>query len=269
MPFFTTWLETADSRPATVGLSQPTATLKFVGKNFVCPDDDTDANLSLQAIVPLVFPGGAYTVLTYQSYKILPKGNGLYEAEVTYGRQSPLFTFEIAGGQQKITQSLETIQSYAPEGEMAPDFQGAIGVDGDKVNGVDISVPTFAFEITIHVQPGLVTQAYILSLANLAWTVNTATFYGFDPGEVLFVGVRGSQRGLEDVELTYKFQRQPTKYDIQVGDITVTQKDGWEYLWILYANSVDATANVLVKVPSAAYVERVYEYGDFSILGIG
>lgn len=40
------------------------------------------------------------------------------------------------------------------------------------------------------------------------------------------------------------------------------------YLWVRYANSVDDTAKALVKKPIATYVERVYEYGDFSLMGI-
>ena len=36
-----------------------------------------------------------------------------------------------------------------------------------------------------------------------------------------------------------------------------------------YADAEDATAKAIVKVPVAVYVEKVYEDGDFSGLGIG
>ena len=36
-----------------------------------------------------------------------------------------------------------------------------------------------------------------------------------------------------------------------------------------YADAEDATAKAIVKVPVAAYVEKVYEESDFSGLGIG
>jgi len=36
-----------------------------------------------------------------------------------------------------------------------------------------------------------------------------------------------------------------------------------------YADAEDATAKAIVKVPVAAYVEKVYEEGSFSSLGIG
>ncbi len=40
-------------------------------------------------------------------------------------------------------------------------------------------------------------------------------------------------------------------------------------MWVRYEDSEDATAKALVKKPVAVYVEKVYEYGDFSGLGIG
>ena len=54
---------------------------------------------------------------------------------------------------------------------------------------------------------------------------------------------------------------------LQVGDITGIDKKGWEYLWVRYADAEDQ--NVLVKRPIAAYVEQVYESGNFALLGIG
>jgi hypothetical protein len=49
----------------------------------------------------------------------------------------------------------------------------------------------------------------------------------------------------------------------------VASKKGWEYLWVRYADEEDAGSSTLVKKPVAAYVERVYEEGNFAALGIG
>lgn len=46
-------------------------------------------------------------------------------------------------------------------------------------------------------------------------------------------------------------------------------KEGWHYLWVRYEDDEDATARTLIKKPRAVYVEQVYYYGDFSLLGIG
>ena len=46
-------------------------------------------------------------------------------------------------------------------------------------------------------------------------------------------------------------------------------KEGWQYLWVRYRDKDDQAAKELIKDPIAAYVEQVYQYGDFSGLGIG
>ena len=54
-----------------------------------------------------------------------------------------------------------------------------------------------------------------------------------------------------------------------MGEITGIAKKGWEYLWVRYADAKDDTAKAIVKKPIAAYVEKVYEEGNFAGLGIG
>jgi len=38
---------------------------------------------------------------------------------------------------------------------------------------------------------------------------------------------------------------------------------------VRYADAEDAAAKAIVRKPVAAYIEKVYEQGDFSGLGIG
>ena len=54
-----------------------------------------------------------------------------------------------------------------------------------------------------------------------------------------------------------------------MGDITGIDKKGWEYLWVQYADDVDAVKKQLIKKPVAVYIEKVYESALFSALGIG
>ena len=53
-----------------------------------------------------------------------------------------------------------------------------------------------------------------------------------------------------------------------MGEISGISKKGWEYLWVRYGDAEDTAAKAIVKKPMAAYVEKVYEDGDFSSLGI-
>lgn len=178
------------------------------------------------------------------------------------------FSFDTGGGTQHITQSLSTIGSYVASGT-APDFKGAIGVTHDSVQGVDITVPVYKFSETHVLADSMVTEAYRGTLHSLTGTTNDATFKGLAIGECLFLGAAGSKRADGDWEITYNFAASPNRTNITVGDITVTAKKGWEYLWVSYEDAEDTTAKQIVKKPSAAYIEKVYEAGDFSDLGIG
>jgi len=203
-------------------------------------------------------------------------GTGKWECRVRYvspeytppevGESS--FAFDTGGGTQHITQSLGTVGSYAASGT-APNFGGAIGVTHDNVEGVDITVPVYNFSETHYLADATVTPSYRGTLFNLTGKVNNGSFKGLAAGECLFLGASGSKRGEDDWEITYRFAASPNRTGISVGPITVASKKGWEYLWVRYADEEDSGSNTLVKKPIAAYVERVYEEGNFAALGIG
>jgi hypothetical protein len=180
------------------------------------------------------------------------------------------FSFETSGGTQHITQSLQTVGSYPPG--TAPNFRGAIGVTHDNVEGVDITVPVYNFSETHYLSAATVTTAYKGTLFQLTGKVNSGAFRGMEAGECLFLGASGSRRGTgpdEDWEITFRFAGSPNRTGITVGPISGIAKKGWEYLWVRYADAEDAGSNTLVKQPVAAYVEKVYEDGNFAALGIG
>ena len=203
-------------------------------------------------------------------------GSCLWEVAVQYGKKEQpeegesTFQFDTGGGTRHITQSLATVSRHAPAGKTAPDFQGAIGVTHDSVEGVDITVPVYHFSETHYLPNSQVTLGYRATLFGLTGKVNDADFKGLSAGECLFLGAAGSQRGFgEDWEITFRFAASPNTSSLTVGPITGIAKKGWEYLWVRYADAEDPAAKTLVKKPVGAFVEKVYEDGDFSGLGIG
>jgi hypothetical protein len=258
-------IEKFESREATVGIESPSVDLQFM---VLGTEDDAAVRALVEATVPAFYAG-----LVFQSYHIAHQGGGVWEASARYGKKEPKepgessFSFDTGGGTQHITQSLQTVNSYALPSEDPPDFKGAIGVNTDSVEGTDITIPVYNFTETHYIPVPLVTGAYKAILFHMTGRVNAAPFKGFAPGEVLFMGASGSQRGQEDWEVTFRFAASPNAVNLKVGDITGIEKKGWEYLWVRYADAEDE--NTLVKQPIAAYVEKVYEEGDFSLLGIG
>jgi len=255
-----------ESRETTEGES-PSIDLIYIVRGT---DDDLAAKAALAAAAPVLYDG-----LVRQSLHIERVSEDVWEGSVRYGKLQPpetgdsTYQFDTGGGTQHITQSLQTVGRYAPPGKTAPDFQGAIGVTHDNVEGVDITVPVYNFSETHYIASSLVTGAYKATLFYLTGKVNGFPFRGFAVGEVLFLGASGSKRGQDDWEITFRFAASPNLTGLQVGSIAGISKKGWEYLWVRYADDEDAAAKVLVKKPIAAYVEQVYDYGNFSGLGIG
>ncbi|NLF86699.1 MAG: hypothetical protein GX571_11410 [Lentisphaerae bacterium] len=134
---------------------------------------------------------------------------------------------------------------------------------------MDITVPVYTFSETHYVPSSTVTTSYKYTLFSLTGKVNNNSFKGLAAGECLFLGASGSKRGTDDWEITFRFAGSPNRTGLTVGPISGISKKGWEYLWVRYADIEDTASHTLVKQPIGAYVEKVYEEGSFSSLGIG
>jgi hypothetical protein len=256
------------SRPQTVG---PESTVELIFA-VLGTEDDTTVRYVVEGYVPAFYEG-----LILQDYRLTPEGAGVWEAVARYGKRAPLkaddadsfsFSFDTTGGREKITQSLETVDRFWPtDFEAAPDFKGAIGVSGDRVEGTEITGPSLNFTLTYRFKKATLTLPYLVTLYKMTGKVNATDWRGFPAGELLFLGASGQQRGNDDPEVAFKFAGSENVEGLTVGDIENIDKKGWEYLWVRYEDDVDT--DTLVKVPRAAYVEKVYEEGEFRDLGIG
>ena len=257
--------ERFESRDIERGLS-PRAILRYVIKDT---DDHEEALSGLEAAAPILFDG-----LPRLKYKVVPVGPKLWYGEAQYNyptRQETgikLYQFDTGGGTQHITQSLQTVQRYGRPGYIAPNFQGAIAVSQNSVDGVDIVVPVYNFSEVNYESNSQVTAAYKQALFLLTGRVNNGSWNGYAAGEVLFLGAAGSMRAGGDWEITYRFAASPNLSNLVIGDITGIAKKGWEYLWVQYLDEEDAGAKSMIKRPWSVHIEQVYPYGDFSVLHV-
>lgn len=177
-----------------------------------------------------------------------------------------ILSFDTTGGQQHVTQSLSTVGVYPSD---SPDMGGAIGYDGHRVNGVDITTPAYTFTEQHTFERRDVNDAYRRTLAGLTGRINKKKFRRFEPGEVLFKGATGSMittDGEIKWQLLFHFATSPNRFNFYVGDIFVKEKLGWDYLWVLYGDEVNS--NRLIKRPRNVYIEQMYDFGNFSELEI-
>lgn len=302
-----TWIEDNSSRSATIVRLGRRATSSYQKsyKVFGTVDDlelHADANARISgALAFWQYPGNPSVQLRAESYSVSYLGDDAWQVTISYEKQGaeddtqedPLKrsrAFDTSGGTQHITQALENVTvltgragttTITTAGETrfpssganaAVSMNGAIGVDGQSVNGVDIVVPALSWTETYDVPHQYITAGYIKAVAGLTGSVNKSAFRTFAAGEVLFMGCSGAQewddqRGMGPWSLSFKFVASPNVTGQTIGDITGIAKRGHEYLWVRYEDAV--SSNELVKKPKAVYVNKVYREGDFANLGIG
>jgi hypothetical protein len=300
MPIFR-WVEDNSSRSATIHRlgKKAQSTYRRSWKIFGTSDDvalHADINDTLYRFALFwQYPGQPQNQLHLESYSVEYLGDNAWQLQAVYisdggeddQQRDPLKrlrSFDTGGATQHITQAIPS-DSF-PNGEQrfhtgspaAPDMQGAIGVDGDSVQGVDIVVPQLTWTETYDVPAQYVTTEYVKTTSRMTGTVNDAAFRGFAAGEVLFLGASGSQQWDEEKgdgpwSLSYKFVANPnygpgkTLDALTIGNIQGVEKDGHDYLWVRYEDAV--SNNTLLKRPKFVYVNKVYRRADFSDLGLG
>lgn len=259
--------------------------------------DDLEVHAYVNSVVTsqLLFwdyPGAFDQRLQAENYTLSYLGDDAWQLEVSYTKDGaaddpnepePLRrsrSFDTGGGTTHITQA----QGPQPERRFwngspaAPNQKGAIGVDGDSVQGVDIVIPALTWNETYDVPHGYVTVNYIKGLSRMTGTVNAEAFRGFAPREVLFLGASGGQdadekKGNGPWTLSYKFVASANAGEgltvpaLTIGDITGIEKNGHEYLWVRYEDNVSNDS--LIKEPKFVYVNQVYRETTFADLGIG
>lgn len=270
----TTVHQLIEGTEVTTGAS-PSVTLKY----YV--DGAANENAALDAVLSTC--PSTYNGMPRQSRSAEPISDTKYIVTAKYAPQESndqgssgsappesSYEFNTSGGSETMFVSLSTKQRVAlPGGAPAADYHGGVNVTDDGPQGVERTVPVFSFSETHYKTAASVSNAYVGTVFSLTGTVNNAAFRGFAAGEVLFLGARGSKRGVNvDWEITYSFAASPNVTNGSIGGFTGINKDGWDYLWFQFEDKEDANAEKVVRRPRAAYVEQIYKRGNFAGLGI-
>jgi hypothetical protein len=262
-----TVVELFDSRQFDFGVETASVVLRY---GLYGSQDDEEIRIAAGDVLETEAFG-----LAYQSHRITPFGGDCWYLEATYGNAEIIsfedrkVSYEVGSTTQHIMQSLSTIawgKAAGVDGDV-PDFKGAINVSRNEVNGVDIDFATFIFTETVLFSEDDITNAYLRKVKSLTNTVNNASFRGWEAGEVKFNGATIARQNADRFELTFRFEVSENKTGMVVNGSEPFDKEGWDYIWFVYADG--SNADNLVKKVKYYYVERVYDRGDFSELGIG
>lgn len=216
----------------------------------------------------------------FRSYTLDFAGGDVFHGKADFGYGSTgakRVKVTTRGGTRRITQAIEQVV-YSPDDVVDDEFKGAIGVNGDTVEGVDAIVPTLHFTEEHQIPYSTaIRPTFLNALVALTGKVNAEAFRGFQPGEVLFLGADMEYEALTvpdtdpdlKVPVTYEFAASPNRENFDVGGINVNEAWGWDYVWVRYKEDVGADTKSLLKVPAFVCVATIYHDESFVSLEIG
>lgn len=181
------------------------------------------------------------------------------------------FNFSTVGKTLHITHSLSTV-TQSPGMEYGGfNFQQGIGFNDGEFAGVDVKRPNLVFQRDIWILEASLTWAIVAALADFTGSVNDDSFYGFDPGTVLFAGVSQGQRAqlrlggttIRYWNITLSFEVAPNEPITFAGETIM--KNGWDYYWVFSVKTVLSSdaGKIVYRTPVQANIEQVYPYRMF------
>lgn len=226
------------------------------------------ANAFAIASTPSII-GTIYGILYRQDIRIRKSAYNHWMLEVPYGPRKAItgdFTwdFDTTGGTVHITQAKAEVGRFPAAS--APNQKGAIGVDGDEVKGTEIVVPAAKLNVNFRHPLGVITIPQFKFLYGITGTVNSDVFMTFAPGEVLFLGARGSDGTDAEATVSYQFAVSKNESGFAIGDITGINKKAWEVAWIKYKSEIVTSGGEErpTREPEFVYVDRVYNEVPFA-----
>jgi hypothetical protein len=234
--------------------------------------DELDALDAVALVAPTVYDNLNIVDFDYEEVRY----PDVWEITAIYAQASPQllietgsaeYSFDIAVESQRILQAYSTVNSYVVSG-VATDYHEAIGIDPatKQAEGADVLVPISSFQVTYAPANAVVTTVYQKTVRTLVGKVNNGAFNDHAAGEVLFVGASGRKRTDADWELSFRFDVRPNQTGLVIGDITGINCNGWDLIDPIYERAVDN--NRYIQKPVQVDIKRVYQYADFSVLGL-
>lgn len=223
--------------------------------------------------------------------KVDEVGGGVWHATVKYSETADRTELNLNFGVQsaKIYQANSTVMIYdcitggsGPDGTMpnVPAFRGAIGANGDEVEGVEVEVTKVEFSITKHWARDVLDPSYydlLFQFTRPRTAVNDATYSFnilgqgllFPTGSLRLRGFQTKVNNFNETEITYQFAYEGPITDADaftVGSSANIVKEGHQYLWVYYKKV--KSNGVTSHRPYGVIINNVYPYKDFGLLEI-
>ena len=203
-----------------------------------------------------------------------------YRVQVTWGtfqkkpppaKGESSFHFEIATAPVRVVVPIGDQEVFGRPG--APTIQPRLIGDqgnGDAPAGVEVFEPTHSESETHYLDwQTAFSSNYKNQVKKLVGRTNSALWKGHQPGEVLLVSVSGSRRGVDDAEVSFRWQVRENQTNLTVAGITGINKQGFQYLWPRHRLEPSGDGKALTAEITHVVVATVFRSGSMSLLNIG
>ena len=197
------------------------------------------------------------------------------KAQSSGGDAEATYTLEFTSESDHVDVALTQI-NYMAAGEQPPAGEDKlINFDGKDVNGVEIDAPVTELTEEHTFTEAEFSPAYRVALSDYVKRSNSAVWRGYAIGSVLFDGASATKRQ-KTWYVSFRFRIRSGLVNKELAIINKSgiantvriNKEGWEYLWVTMSRAPNG-ATKLQTCPSGYHVAQVYNYLDFSALGIG
>lgn len=214
----------------------------------------------------------AWGVLYRQDIRVRDGGYDVFYVSVNYGKQpqgdpggnSLHLSFSSQGATATRRWSYNTTKYPGT----AFDYKGLIGVNGESVDGCQVIIPSLKLSARFTYPAAVITLAGINAFSRLTSHVNSVPFLNYAAGEVLYLGMSGSEGTSQPTELQHDFAIEGNVTNLSIGDVTGIDKAGHDYLWVDWKETT--SGGKTGQQPKGVYVEQVYPRTNLrAALGFG
>lgn len=264
-------LELQRSRTQDEG-SQNTVELIYIILDAV---SDALAMSELKTTAPLSYNG-----LNVVAYNLSPLGYGTWQGTARYGTAVGIaaanaeyvgVTWETGTETEHRTIALdappEERRWVARDGTGAlrgnnpsvyPTFLGAVGWDGEKLNGYDVVVPRLVFAVTRRFMRTEWTNDFFRLVTTKAGRVNSGAFWCWDAGELLYLGCSGSRKYGGEINQVADVEGVFSNFDGVLGVTRDSSDNGTLYFELVQVGEIPIIHDINVY-DDAAMTNKVAE----------
>lgn len=143
---------------------------------------------------------------------------------------------------------------------------GPINDAGDGPEGCEVLRPSCGFTERWILAEETVDADWVRAMSRIVGRTNDATFRGFEAGELLLLGIEARSRPGGDYEAHYSWAVKPNIEELPIAGITITDVEGWTYVWVKTEKSV--IADKVRHKATDVVIEQVYLKANYGELGI-